>query len=168
MLDNGLGETSLRQLAKAAGVSDRMLLYYFDDKTDVLAEAMQAVAARFTVHLDQALPLGKQRAASDLFHDIAVLTKRSDLHPFMTIWIEAIASVARDTEPHRTIARQIADGFLDWIESRLPEGSKRRSDAAMVLTMIEGLTVILLCTDEATYESALSSLLQALSWKPPT
>ena len=34
ILAHGLARSSLRELAAAAGVSDRMLLYYFDDKSE--------------------------------------------------------------------------------------------------------------------------------------
>ena len=37
LLRTGLSQSSLRQLAAAAEVSDRMLLYYFVDKAEVLA-----------------------------------------------------------------------------------------------------------------------------------
>ncbi|MCA3750444.1 MAG: TetR family transcriptional regulator, partial [Phenylobacterium sp.] len=39
LLASGLSRTSVRQLAAAAQVSDRMLLYYFRDKAEALGEA---------------------------------------------------------------------------------------------------------------------------------
>mgnify|MGYP000446911998 CR=1 FL=1 len=36
LLASGLARTSVRQLAAAAGISDRMLLYYFRDKAEAL------------------------------------------------------------------------------------------------------------------------------------
>ena len=45
LLETGLSQSSLRQLAAAAGISDRMLLYYFDDKSDALNEAFGLIAS---------------------------------------------------------------------------------------------------------------------------
>ena len=162
VLEKGLADTSLRQLAKAAGVSDRMMLYYFEDKADVMTAVMQAIAARFTVQLDQAFPGEEPRVIGKLFKEIADLTSRPDLQPFMRVWIEAITSAARGLEPYLTVSRQIADGFLDWIETRLPDGATRRADAIMLLTMIEGLSVMLVCTDKITHDTAQESIEQIL------
>ena len=49
LLATGLAQVSLRQLATAAGVSDRMLLYYFDDKAEVLSASLQRIAGQMMV-----------------------------------------------------------------------------------------------------------------------
>ncbi|MEM7525681.1 MAG: TetR family transcriptional regulator, partial [Pseudomonadota bacterium] len=46
VLANGLDAASLRPLAKAVGTSDRMLLYYFADKTALLTATFDRVLAR--------------------------------------------------------------------------------------------------------------------------
>ncbi|MCA3736058.1 MAG: TetR family transcriptional regulator [Phenylobacterium sp.] len=58
LLATGLARTSVRQLAAAAGVSDRMLLYYFRDKAEALGEAMGHVVAQLGGRLEAALPAG--------------------------------------------------------------------------------------------------------------
>ena len=45
MLAIGIGASSLRTLAKAAGTSDRMLLYYFRDKDELVAATLERIAA---------------------------------------------------------------------------------------------------------------------------
>jgi AcrR family transcriptional regulator len=56
LLASGLSRTSVRQLAAAAQVSDRMLFYYFQDKAEALGEAMEHVAAQLGGRLEAALP----------------------------------------------------------------------------------------------------------------
>ena len=56
LLKTGLAETSLRQLAAAANVSDRMLLYYFENKTDALASALEYIAGDLTHLLQDIVP----------------------------------------------------------------------------------------------------------------
>ena len=46
VLVNGLASATLRPLAAAADTSDRMLLYYFDDKDDVMTAVLEHIAAR--------------------------------------------------------------------------------------------------------------------------
>ena len=53
ILADGLLNASLRPLAKAVGTSDRMLLYYFKDKDDLIEAVLDHIAARITVILEQ-------------------------------------------------------------------------------------------------------------------
>ena len=46
LLAEGLGAATLRPLAAAAGTSDRMLLYYFNDKDELLSATLHRVAER--------------------------------------------------------------------------------------------------------------------------
>ena len=64
VLVHGLVAASLRPLAKAAGTSDRMLLYYFSDKTEIIAATLQRIAERMVTLLGahtapEPLPLGE-------------------------------------------------------------------------------------------------------------
>lgn len=51
VLAHGLSASSLRPLAKAAGTSDRMLLYYFKDKAEIISAVLQLISARLLVML---------------------------------------------------------------------------------------------------------------------
>lgn len=154
MLEKGLGETSLRQLAKAANVSDRMLLYYFEDKADVMTCVMETIASTFTEYLNVRFPHNAPRSMAEVFVDITELSRSPDIQPFMSVWLETIAEATRGQEPFRSAATQIGAGFLAWIEAHLPESKDRSAKAALVLTMIEGAAVMNACADERTQESA--------------
>jgi len=167
VLQHGLEQTSLRQLAKAAAVSDRMLLYYFEDKFDVMETVMQLIASTFTQALDEALPSDVTRSVAEVFEEIILLSNSPDVQPFMSIWIEAIAAASRGNEPYKTTAAQIASGFLGWIESRLPLTKDAPKHAAMVLAMIEGIAVLNACTDVSTQQQAIDSFLDILRTAQP-
>ena len=55
LLATGLRGASLRPLAAAAGTSDRMLLYYFADKDELLAATLAEVAGRMLPLLEAAI-----------------------------------------------------------------------------------------------------------------
>ena len=162
LLANGLQQTSLRQLAKAAEVSDRMLLYYFEDKIDVMTCVMQAIAGAFTEFLNDAVPSRGHMTLAGVFEEVTQLSSAPDLQPFMSIWIEAIAAASRGTEPYKTAATDIASGFLDWIETRLPPTHDAPAKAAMLLTLIEGLAVMQACTSEEIQVTAGLSIFEIL------
>src|SRR6202034_1512844 len=70
LLLEGLGAATLRPLAAAAGTSDRMLLYYFADKDDLLSATLHRLAARMTAQLDEAIPIGRLRSFPVLLEEV--------------------------------------------------------------------------------------------------
>ncbi|MEL7545831.1 MAG: TetR/AcrR family transcriptional regulator [Pseudomonadota bacterium] len=164
LLNTGLSRASLRQLATAAGVSDRMLLYYFDDKADALNTAFGLIAADLTLALDMAVPEGTTLSMTDLIRTVTDLTLAPDTKPYFRLWTEAIAGVLREPEQFEQIVKLIASGFLTWIEARLEGGTpeSRQADAAMILAMIDGLALLEICTDEATARLAAERMKQGV------
>lgn len=164
LLETGLSQTSLRQLAGAAGVSDRMLLYYFETKTDVLAAVLQRVAENMSAQLDTALPIGQTYMPADLFERTVAFTQSTTMRPYMTLWIESIAAAARDAEPYKSISNAIAAGFLSWIDVRLniEDTQVRRAMSAMLLAAIDGLGVLDVCADDEDMRAAIDAMSQVL------
>lgn len=143
VLAEGLSASSLRPLAKAAGTSDRMLLYYFKDKAEVIAAVLECIAARLVAMLDQhrapvPLPMTalRQTLLATLFDDA--------LWPYMRIWLEVASLSARGDPLYRDIGTQIGRGFLAWgigqLDAATPEA--RITDAAQLMITIEGALVL--------------------------
>ncbi|MEL7487755.1 MAG: TetR family transcriptional regulator [Pseudomonadota bacterium] len=144
LLRTGLAQTSLRQLAAAADVSDRMLLYYFSNKNDVLTSALHRVAAEMAEKLNASLPAHEKHAPAELLRRGAALTEARSFKPYMRISLEIAASAARGEEPYAGVSSEIIAGFLVWIEARLsaPDAKQRRREATMILAVIDGLSVM--------------------------
>jgi AcrR family transcriptional regulator len=142
-LANGLGDTGLRSLAAAAGISDRMLLYYFRDKADVMACVIGRLAGGFAAALDAALspdPLPPERlllVASDLVLSPA-------MRPSMRLWLQIAAAASRQESPFPAIAKQIVEQFIAWLDARIdrPAGPERRRQAALLLAVIDGVSLV--------------------------
>jgi AcrR family transcriptional regulator len=143
ILAEGLSAASLRPLAKAAQTSDRMLLYYFKDKAEVMAATFEVVFARLVILLEQKtskirLPLDQLRVAMSgiIFAD--------NLWPYMRLWLEIAGQSARGDPLYRDIGERIARGFLDWGAAQLdsPTAPAHEIDAARLLISIEGMVVL--------------------------
>lgn len=143
VLAHGLVAASLRPLAKAAGTSDRMLLYYFADKSELLAATLQRIAERMTIALaeqvaPEPLPLValQKRLAGLLFED--------RFWPYMCVWIELASRSARADPLYAPIAAAIGQGFLAWGEAQLAAENEeaRARDAAKLLVAIEGMVLV--------------------------
>ena len=140
VLAEGLAAATLRPLAAAAGTSDRMLLYYFADKDELLAATLECVASRMIVALDEVIPATPQQSFEALLKQAWAALASKRLQPFMPLWLDLAARAARGLEPHREIAGRIADGFLSWVSVRLePEHDGEPSRTApLFLAVIEG------------------------------
>ncbi|QHL90588.1 TetR family transcriptional regulator [Sphingomonas changnyeongensis] len=143
LLTHGLAGASLRPLARAAGTSDRMLLYYFGDKDRLLALTLDRIARRLTAILAAALPPGTRLGWAALLGAVWAGMADPALRPFMHLWLDLAAGAARGTEPQRRIAGAIADLFAAWLDERLdlPEGESTPA-AHHLLAVIEGAMLL--------------------------
>ena len=148
LLETGLGQTSLRQLAAAAGVSDRMLLYYFADKAEVLANVLAHLAGGMADTLAKAIPDTPALPPAEFIAHASALMIQPDMRRFMRLWIELVAAAARNEAPFVAIAAQITAGFLGWIDTRLalPAGADRQAACAAIFALIDGLALVDICS----------------------
>lgn len=143
VLAEGLSASSLRPLAKAAGTSDRMLLYYFKDKAEVIAAVLERIAARLVAMLDQHRAPTPQPI--DVLRRTLLATFFDDaLWPYMRIWLEVASLSARGDPLYRDIGAQIGRGFLAWgiVQIDAPTPEARAVDAARLMVSIEGALVL--------------------------
>jgi AcrR family transcriptional regulator len=143
VLAHGLAASSLRPLAKAAGTSDRMLLYYFADKAEMMTEILTVIARRIMAAMEarkapQPLPIETlQPVMLEAIVDEA-------MWPFMRVWLE-IASLAANGDPfYRAVGEQLGRGFLAWGAAQIdaPDEVERQRAAARLLVLSEGMVVL--------------------------
>jgi len=168
ILQEGLAKTSLRQLAAAADLSDRMLLYYFTDKADVMSSALAFLAQGMKSALNVIVSEDQELSPSAFFEKIADLINSPMFGPFMALWIEISAAAVRGEEPYKQVSHEIAMDFLGWIEDRIivEKEQDRKSQAAMLLSMIDGLVLLRICTNEAVQAAAIQAMSKALRLSP--
>ena len=145
LLREGMAGASLRPLAAAAGTSNRMLLYYFADKDELLAATLEHLAARLARLLDEAGPGdGAPHPFPALLAEVWAAVRAPGLRPYMHLWLELAAGAARGQEPHRTVAGRIADGFLAWAAARLEveREADRAPRATLLLAAVDGLALL--------------------------
>jgi len=144
LLRTGLSQASLRQLAAAAGVSDRMLLYYFSDKAEVLAQVMARLAGSMSERLDAAIPEDARLAPAMLAAKAARIVIDPEFMPYMRLWLEVVAAAGRGEPPFAQISAEVMQGFLQWIEQRLLpiDADSAPGQAAGILALVDGLVLV--------------------------
>jgi AcrR family transcriptional regulator len=139
ILAHGLSASSLRPLAKAAGTSDRMLLYYFPDKDALVAATIGVVAARLTAILEARTAAGPLPYAA-LKPVLLDLILADDLWPYMRLWLEIASRAAHGDKLCRTVGEQIGRGFLAWgaVQLDSTDAATREVEAAQLMVALEG------------------------------
>lgn len=140
VLAEGLSKTSLRQLAAGVGTSDRMLLYYYRDKAELLESVLVRIAGAMTLRLSAAVPDGQKFTPAELYSRVAALAASTEFRPYMDRWGEMAAAAARAEQPFAAIADAITQGFQLWVESRLAisNDDTRRDMTSLLIVMIDG------------------------------
>jgi AcrR family transcriptional regulator len=142
VLKVGLRGISLRPLASSIGTSDRMLLYYFSNKDELIAETVRFIAGQLLglLEAERLEPAAYDRLLPTLY----ALLIRDDFRPYMQVWYELVAFSSRNEEPYRSVAAQVSDGFLAWITGLLivENEADARPAAALLLSALEGLLML--------------------------
>jgi len=158
VLAHGLGQASLRPLAQAAGTSDRMLLYHFGTKEQLIIDLLSHVAGLYSAAIDAVMAEG-ERPASRPALMARILQQNADpaFQPFMQLWWEIVGGAARDLPGYRAAAEAMVGELLVWLEGHMPEGDPDpKGGARYLLTVIEG-TMMLAAVGHG--ETALQGLL---------
>ncbi len=158
LLEQGMKGSSLRPLAAAAGISDRMLLHYFGNKEEVMTAALHLIAARMTTLLKSA------RSAPMPFHLLMPHLARMRTDPYiqlyLRLWLELAALSASGEEAYRQVARQLGDHFYTWLADELlvEKEEERASIAALAFVTIEGFVFLDAIGENSLIDSALNEL----------
>lgn len=130
-------------MAKAADQSDRMLLYYFKDKDEIVSEVMGLLATQLMGLLEANKSQNKLR--KDALHaalDGVVLS--DEIWPYLRLWLDLAARAARHDPLFAPVGQAIGHGFHAWIEAQLvtSDPDLRRTEATEIMIGLEGVIVL--------------------------
>jgi len=144
VLAEGLGQASLRPLAKAAGTSDRMLIYHFGSKEQLVIDLLGHIAGVYAGVLDAVLAASAPAATRTEL--LARLLEQNDdpaMAPFMKVWWEIVAGSARDLPGFRAAGQAMVTKLLGWLEGQMPAGDPDPAGGArFLLAAIEGTMML--------------------------
>lgn len=141
VLEHGLIGLSLRPLAQALGTSDRMLLYHFGSKADLVAAVLVASNDRSVATLEQ-MPPGDDVARS--VHELWQALLGSRLEQCQRVYVEASALGLFGLEPYASAVRAANERWLAALSRRLEAAGCRPDRARRAAELVESVTVGLL------------------------
>lgn len=144
LIEHGFQKSGLRAIARSAGMSDRMVMYYFDTKEDLIAAAISAIGENLADEMEQALPPGVSTAPQVL--DVLLGQEQSvEVKAILQLWFEIVGLAVRGDEPYKSTASLLLSRSEERIRNKLRSDQKHR--AREVLARLEGHLMIGLLMD---------------------
>ncbi len=134
VLEHGLIGLSLRPLAADLGTSDRMLIYHFGSKDELVADVLRASNVRSTGYLRNMKPSKDLRAA---VRDLWAAMLAPQVAPCSRLYVEAAALGLFGQEPYASVVREANDLWIAAMVDHLVRSGVRRPLARRACDLID-------------------------------
>lgn len=154
-LKEGIATLGLRGMAAKVGTSDRMLIYYFGTRDQLIVDVLEQVSTRLSALLLR-IDDGSRSSPGQFLMRVLAMAHDPEIAPFMKLWTEVIARGARGEAPYDRIGPGAVKSWTDWIDSKLAPSSDDTDvgRAAALLSIVEGVTLLEMAAPGSTNDVA--------------
>jgi len=140
--EDGLSQLTFGRIAKRLGISDRIVVYYFPTKDDLIGEVLFAIGAQLQETL---APTFSTPVADhlELLRSAWPILARLDADPVFALFFEAGGLAAAGREPYRVLVPQLVEAWIAWA-SEFVRGTpaRRRAEAEAAIAILDGLLLV--------------------------
>jgi AcrR family transcriptional regulator len=161
VLRAGLGDVGLRRLARVAGTSDRMLLYYFRNKDELLMAILLEIGKGLAETVGErvgAEPLPPAEALTRLWE----VLKGEAFADQLRLWLDLSSRASRGDPVFGAIVASVRDRWVEWTSRLLDVPAADKPAVALLLMGAIDGQVVLFPTDLARGDPAIARLVKAL------
>ena len=141
-LDGGLSQLTFGRLAVRLGISDRMVVYYFPSKDDLIREVLVSMGLR----LQQTLAEAFTQPAADHLALVATawpVLARPVADPIFALFFEAMGLAASGRDPYHALMPDLVEAWVEWVASFfIGAANRRRAQAEASLALLDGLLLL--------------------------
>jgi AcrR family transcriptional regulator len=140
--DGGLSQLTYGRVAKHLGVNDRIIVYYFPSKEDLVGDVLLAMG----MQLQETLAPAFAASGSDhiaLLRAAWPMLAHADADPIFALFFEATGLAVAGRDPYRTLMPQLVDMWISWAAEFVPGTPKqRRTEAETAIALLDGLLLL--------------------------
>lgn len=142
-LEGGISSVTFGAVAKHAGVSDRMVVYYFPTKAELLTAVTVALGGQLQELLGGAFgdePLDRHDLLARAWSALA----RPQADPIFAVYFEILGLAAAGHQPFKELASAQTEAWVQWLLPRLTGADRatKRRQALATLAVIDGLLLL--------------------------
>ncbi len=156
--EHGLSSLTFGRVARALGISDRMVVYYFPSKDALIGDVLVAMGGALQTELAEAfaVPVADHREAVRRAWPVLA---RPGTDPTFALFFEAMGLAAAGREPYRTLVPQLVGFWIDWLAGLLTgDEATRRVEAEAAVSLIDGLLLLRHVVDPEAADRAAAGL----------
>lgn len=156
--DRGLAETRISDIAERCGVSPGLILYYFESKDRLLAEALTSANDQFYLRMSREMrrmPSAKEQLERLIELSVPGLLPEYERLDEWALWIEIWVRALRDpvlAKEREVLDRRWRQSIADIVRhgrstGEFPDGDDADDLGAAIGAMIDGLAIPVLMND---------------------
>ena len=139
---DGLSQLTYGRVARQLGISDRIVVYYFASKEDLVSEVLVSVGMRLQQALEPAFT-SPAKGHLQLVQAAWPIMARAEADPIFALFLEASGLAASGREPYRTLVPQLVDVWITWTAEYIDGTSaQRRTEAEASVAILDGLLLL--------------------------
>lgn len=139
----GLGGLTFARVAERLGTSDRMVVYYFPTKADLVTAVVTALGGQLQVVLAEAFGSDPHDVDDLVARAWPVLATEAADRVF-AVFFELVGAASAGQEPAATLAPALLEAWVAWLEPRVTGATpdERRARALATVARVDGLLLV--------------------------
>jgi AcrR family transcriptional regulator len=142
-MDEGLAALTYGAVARRLAISDRMVVYYFPTKNDLVAAVLHEIGERLREAVARTVKAPPVTFEALLQHSWPVLATPAGDRVFR-LFFQLVGLASDGSEPYRSAARRLIEDWAEWLAPLMvvPNGVTPRQAALSALARIDGLLLL--------------------------